>query len=311
MDLAAVKEKNYISAVVYLGDENGSAESFINTLCSQLSSRFENYELVFVEDRSRDGTEAEVREALAVLENCPPVTIVHLSLKQGLELAMNAGLDAAVGDFVYEFDSMKLPCQPELIFQAYDTCLEGNDIVSIAPAKNRSLAGGLFYKLFNANAHSRYPLHTDTFRLLSRRAINRVHAITPSMPYRKAAYAASGLKMETIVYQGGANGATEHTRFTRAVDSLALYTNVAYRVSFIVAMVMLVLMVAAVVYTVVVYFLPGLTVAPGWTTTMLMLTGGFFGVFLLLAFVLKYLSLLVELVFRKQTYLVESVEKLK
>lgn len=43
---------------------------------------------------------------------------------------------------------------------------------------------------------------------------------------------------------------------------------------------------------------------------MLVLTLGFFGVFLILAIVLKYLSLLVDLVFRHQKYLVESVEKL-
>ena len=44
---------------------------------------------------------------------------------------------------------------------------------------------------------------------------------------------------------------------------------------------------------------------------MLLLSGGFFGVFLVLTIVVKYLSLLVGLVFRRQKYLVESVEKLQ
>lgn len=307
----ADRDKNYVSAVVYIGDEKGCAAPFLKTLCGQLATRFEHYELVFVEDASRDGTEAEVRAFLEELESYPPVTMIHMSLKQGLEQAMNAGLDMAVGDFVYEFDSMKTPYPAEMILQAYDESLAGSDIVSVAPAKNRGLTANLFYRLFNRHSHSRYPLHTDAFRLVSRRGINRVHAISPSLPYRKAAYSASGLKMSTLTYDGAPSGATEHLRFTRAIDSLALYTDVASKFSMAIAVLMLVLMLAALVYTVVVY--AGLVVSPvpGWTTTMLMLTGGFFGVFLLLAIVLKYLALLVDLIFRKQRYLVESVEKLK
>lgn len=307
----ADRDKNYVSAVVYIGDEKGSAASFLQTLCGQLSQRFEHYELVFVEDASRDGTEGEVRAFLNELEACPPVTMIHMSLKQGLELAMNAGLDMAVGDFVYEFDSMKVPYPAEMIVQAYEESLAGSDIVSVAPRKNRGLSASLFYRLFNRHSHSRYPLRTDAFRLVSRRAINRVHGISESLPYRKAAYAASGLKMKTLTYEGRAGGATENLRFARAVDSLALYTDVASKFSMAIAFVMLGLMVAALVYTLVVTFGLAVSPVPGWTTTMLLLTGGFFAVFLLLAFILKYLTLLVDLIFRKQRYLVESVEKLK
>jgi dolichol-phosphate mannosyltransferase len=305
------KDKNYVSAVVYLGDEAGCAEGFLTALCDALSGRFENYELVFVEDNCRDGADGEARAVLAGRAEPPPATMVHLSLKQGLELAMNAGLDMAVGDFVFEFDTMRTPYPPEMILNAYNACLEGNDIVSVAPAKSRKFSSGLFYGLFNRAAKPRYPLRTDVFRLLSRRAVNRVHSISQSMPYRKAAYAASGLKMTTLEYTGEAGGGTETMRFSRAVDSLVLYTNAAYRVSLGIAFFMLALMLAAGVYIVVVWL--GVAVNPvrGWPTVMLMLTGGFFGVFLLLAIVLKYLNILVELVFKKQTYLVESVEKLK
>ena len=49
---------------------------------------------------------------------------------------------------------------------------------------------------------------------------------------------------------------------------------------------------------------------PGFTTTMLVLTGSFFGVFAILTIIIKYLSLLVNLIFKKQRYLVESIEKI-
>ena len=66
---------------------------------------------------------------------------------------MNAGLDAAIGDYVYEFDSTELCYAPSLIMQAYRAALDGSDIVSVCP---RTVRGGssLFYKLFNANSQS-------------------------------------------------------------------------------------------------------------------------------------------------------------
>lgn len=303
------KEKNFVSAVVYLGEEAQSAAPFLAMLTGHLGSRFEHYELVFVNDASRDGTPDAVRGFLQTLPQKPPVTMIHMSLKQGTELAMNAGLDMAIGDFIYEFDSMQMPYPPEYVGGAYDACLKGSDIVEVSPSQNRGVSSSLFYKLFNSASRSKYMLRTDAFRLLSRRAVNRVRSISATMPYRKAAYAACGLKMDTLVYEGNAGSIRDDLRLHRAVDSLALYTGVAYRASLGISAVMLALMLGAVVYTLV-FFISGGRPVEGWTTTMLVVTGGFFGVFVILAIVLKYLSLLVDLVFKKQKYLVESVEKI-
>lgn len=305
----ANKEKNYVSAVIYLGNEKEHVKPFLQMLCGRLSARFENYELVFVEDSSSDGSELEVKDFLKTLPELPPVSMIHMSLKQGLELAMNAGLDMAIGDFVYEFDTMRTPYPADMIESAYDACLAGSDIVTVAPQKNRGLSSSLFYRLFNAQSASRYKLHTDVFRLLSRRALNRVKSISENLPYRKAAYAASGIKMETLFFTGKGGKSVEALRTTRAIDSLALYTNVGYKISLGIAFIMLAFMIIALVYTLVLFFTKA-DLQAGWTTTMLLLTGGFFGVFLILAVILKYLSLLVELVFKKQKYLVESVEKI-
>ena len=80
-------------------------------------------------------------------EQDAPLTILHMSIYHGLEDAMNAGLDAAIGDYVYEFDSTELCYAPPLIMQAYRAALDGNDIVSVCP---RTVRGGssLFYKVF-------------------------------------------------------------------------------------------------------------------------------------------------------------------
>ena len=299
------KEKNFVSAVVYLHNDGARAVEFCRTAAAELDAHFAQYELVVVDDACTDDTVAQLRAWGK--EQAAPLTILHMSTYHGLENAMNAGLDAAIGDYVYEFDSTELCYPAELIFKAYQTALTGSDIVTVCPRTVRG-SSGLFYKVFNAHSQSAYRLRTDAFRLVTRRAINRVHASSAHLPYRKAAYAASGLKMTDLEFDGQLTVKSKG-RFNLALDSLALYTNAGFKASMAVTLCMLALALAELVYTLVV-FITGHPVE-GWTTTMFVITVGFSGLFAVLTIVVKYLSLLVDLVFKQQKYLVESIEKLQ
>ena len=300
-----VKEKNFISAVVYLHNDGARAVEFCRAASAELDAHFAQYELVVVGDACTDDTVEQLRAWGR--EQTAPLTILRMSMYHGLENAMNAGLDAAIGDYVYEFDSTELCYPAELIIKAYQTAVQGSDIVSVCP---RTVRGGssLFYKVFNAHSQSAYRLRTDAFRLVTRRAINRVHASSAHLPYRKAAYAASGLKMTDLEFDGRLTIKSKG-RFNLALDSLALYTNAGFKASMTITLCMLVLALAELVYTLVV-FATGHPVA-GWTTTMFVITVGFAGLFAVLTIVVKYLSLLLELTFKQQKYLVESIEKLQ
>lgn len=299
------KEKNFVSAVVYLHNDGARAVAFCRMLDAELDAHFDQYELVAVDDACTDDTVPALREWAKGLAK--PLTILHMSLHQGLEPCMNAGLDAAIGDYVYEFDSTHQPYDPALVFQAYRTALRGNDIVSVCPSRTAG-GSGLFYRVFNANSHSAYRLRTDAFRLVTRRAINRVHASSENLPYRKAAYAASGLKMADLEFEGRLPAAGG-SRWMLAMDSLALYTDAGFKASTAITVCMMALALAELVYTLVI-FATGHPIE-GWTTTMFVLTLGFAGLFAVLTIVVKYLSLLVDLNFKKQKYLVESIEKIQ
>ena len=299
------KEKNFVSAVVYLHNDGTRAAEFCALLVQELEAHFDQYELVAVDDACTDDTVPLLRQFAANMVK--PLTILHMSLYQGLEAGMNAGLDAAIGDYVYEFDSTRHPYEPSMVFAAYQTALKGNDIVSVCPSRTTG-GSGLFYKVFNASSHSAYKLRTDAFRLVTRRAINRVHASSEHLPYRKAAYAASGLKMADLEFDGVLPN-TEQGRWNLAMDSLALYTDAGFKASTGITMFMMILALSELLYTVVV-FATGHPIE-GWTTTMLVLTVGFAGLFAVLTILVKYLSLLLDLTFKKQKYLVESIEKIQ
>lgn len=299
------KEKNFISAVVYLHNDGVRAVKFFKMLTEQLDAHFEQYELIAVDDACTDDTIPMLRDWAKDLDK--PLTFLHMSLFQRLEPCMNAGLDASIGDYVYEFDTTDVPYPADMIFAAYQTAMTGSDIVSVCPNRT-SGTSRLFYGVFNANSHSAYRLRTDAFRLVSRRAVNRVHASSEHLPYRKAAYAASGLKMTDLTFEGRILDRSVG-RLSLAADSLALYTDAGFKLSAGVTLVMMALALAELVYTLVI-FATGHPIE-GWTTMMFVLTLGFAGVFAVLAIIVKYLSLLVDLIFKKQKYLIESVEKIQ
>jgi dolichol-phosphate mannosyltransferase len=299
------KEKNFVSAVVYLHNDADAVVPFFQRLYAQLETRFAQYELIAVDDCCTDDTVQRLRTWAAVLQK--PLTIIRMSLHQGVETAMNAGLDCAIGDYVYEFDCVQTQFPDGLIGDAYALAMQGNDIVSVCPTQQRR-SSKLFYRVFNRFSRSAYQLRTEAFRLVSRRAINRVHAVSARLPYRKAAYAASGLKIAELLYAGCVSKRGEG-RTDLAIDSLVLYTDAGYAASLGLSGLMLLLTLLELLYTLVIYF-AGRPIA-GWTTTMLVLTVGFLGVFALFTLALKYLSLILEFTFKKQPNLIESIEKIQ
>ena len=299
------KEQNFVSAVVYIRNNSGAVKPFFSSLQRELDAHFEKYELIAVNAACTDNSCNELAEWGA--EHSLPITVIHMSSLQSREACMNAGLDISIGDFVYEFDYVEGMFPWETLFHAYEMMLKGNDIVSVCPSQ---MGGGssLFYRLFNAYSNSPYEIRTNAFCLVSRRALHRVHAISAYMPYRKAAYASSGLKNAVLEYSGRCYDKHEN-RLRLAVESLLLYTHFGYRVSILLSIAMAFVTMSACIYVIAVYCL-GSPIA-GWTTTSLMISFGFTGVFLGNTIVVKYLALLLELLSKRERYLVENVEKIQ
>lgn len=97
-------------------------------------------------------------------------------------------------------------------------------------------------------------------------------------------------------------------RRTLAVDSLVLFTNIGYKAAVTMTGVMMVATLAAAIYAVAVFALGN--PIQGWTTTILFLAVSFFGLFSILTIIIKYLSLILQLVFKKQKYSFSSIEKI-
>ena len=308
------KEKNFISAVIYVHNAKEHIAAFMHMLITVLEANFEHSEIICVNDSSEDESLRLIRES-AKSANVTNISVLNMSYFHGLELAMNAGVDLSIGDFVLEFDTTVLDYEPEEIMCVYRRALEGYDIVSASPDKRQKFTSNLFYFIFDKFTDLSHKMYSETFRILSRRVINRVSSMNKTVPYRKAVYAHCGLKTNNMVYQqtdGIANRQNDiqEKKYRRrlAVDVLILFTDMGYRFSMSMTFLMMLMAFAIAVYSVVIYIIGN--PVEGWTTTILFLSFSFFGLFGILTIIIKYLQILVDLVFRRKRYSFEGIEKL-
>lgn len=310
------KEKNFMSAVIYVHNAEKSIAAFLQAVLDILDDNFEHSEIICVNDGSVDSSLEKIREVSKQAKTVN-VSVLNMSYFHGVELAMNAGVDLAIGDFVLEFDVPILDFEPEEIIRVYLRALEGYDIVSASSDRKQRFSSNLFYYLFNKFTNLSFKMYTESFRVLSRRVINRIGSMNSTIPYRKAVYANCGLRTDNIIYREsrrtGTSGEKAHREDRRyrsrlAIDTLILFTDVGYRFSMIMTVVMIMTALGMALYSAIIY-ITGNPVE-GWTTTILFLAFSFFGLFGILTIVIKYLQILVDLVFRKKRYSYEGIEKL-
>ncbi len=308
-------EKKFISLITYLHNNAGNVETFLDHVLPKISERFEQFELIFVDDECTDHSVEELKAYVAAHKPAHNVSIVRMGFYQGIESSMNAGRDAAIGDFVYEFDDITVDYDPAVLDEVYEKCLEGYDIVTATGSRRMKFTSKLFYSLYNRTSRGNGKIGPETFRLISRRAINRVKSMGQYIPYRKAVYANCGLKTAQVHYESreGDRKAVKKSGFAErrslALDSFIYFTNILETVSTVISGIFLVVTVVMGIYILMDYFNVNKPVE-GWVSTMGFLSLGFFGVFALLTIILKYLSVLLNLVFKQQRYLVSDIEKI-
>lgn len=289
------KESVFISAVLYLSDFANDAEKFTKNLVDSMKSYFDHYEVIIVDDCSTKH-ERFLKEVLPSLADST-ITVVHMSVKQGIEACLRAGLDVSIGDFVFEFDTLEMVFDKSLLWDVYQEALKGNDVVSVE-SKQNNMSRSLFYKLFNKYSNADYDINASAFRLVSRRAINRVLELNMSSAFRQAVYASCGLKNSRIEHKGLASP-RKARGLDLAIDSFLLYTEFSRNVCTLSLIFLFVFIVGGIV---------GLATGLNWLFNVSVLVG----VVLILVdvvFLLYYSRLILEE--KDKRYLISNIEKVQ
>ena len=142
------KEKNFMSAVIYVHNAEKRIEAFLRAVMRVMEDNFEHSEIICVNDDSDDDSVAVIKRVSKEAQHTS-ISVLNMSYYHGLEVAMNAGIDLSIGDFVLEFDATILDFEEEEIMKVYRKSLEGYDIVSASPDCKQRATSNVFYYIFN------------------------------------------------------------------------------------------------------------------------------------------------------------------
>lgn len=194
------KYKNFISVVAYTHDDAVCIKEWMLSINKWLKLNFNRTEIIFVNDFSKDATREIIKTTASMIDPSVTVSVIDMSYFHGVESAMSIGTELSIGDFVFEFDSVFMDYSLDVLNNAFEKVLEGNDIIGVSPCKKARINQRIFYSLVNKYSKSNYNVSIESFRVLSRRAINRVHDQNRVIVFRQIAYANTGLLYKHLTY---------------------------------------------------------------------------------------------------------------
>jgi dolichol-phosphate mannosyltransferase len=219
-----------LSVVAPVYNEQELVEQFVERTAAALAGY--TFELVLVNDGSSDRTPA-LLDRIADVD--PHVRVIHLSRNFGHQAALTAGLEHAIGDVVVMLDA-DLQDPPELIGAMVAQWSQGSDVVYAVRRQREGetafklATASWFYKLFDKLAQVDLEPNSGDFRLLDRRALDALLAMTERSRFLRGMTVWVGFTQTAVSYEREARQAGE-TKYTMrkmlrfSLDAIASFSH--------------------------------------------------------------------------------------
>ena len=191
-----------LSVIVPVYNEELNIDYLFERLLSVLETLDTSYEIVCVNDGSKDNT---LKCLIEHHHRNPVIKVVNLSRNFGKEVALSAGLDYATGAAVVPIDA-DLQDPPELIKELVEKWREGYDVV-YATRRSRGEESWLkqttanaFYKIIGKMSRVPIPRNTGDFRLLDRRVVEAIKQMPERTRFMKGLFAWVGFKQTSVLF---------------------------------------------------------------------------------------------------------------
>lgn len=234
-EAAAVPE---LSVVTTLYRSEAHLPEFHRRMAAAAGAVTPDYEIVYVDDGSPDGSAALVRR---IADADPRVALVELSRNFGHHPAAVAGLAQARGKRVFILD-VDLEEQPEWLadFAAQMDATGADVVFGVSPARTgtplRRLLGGAFWRLFNALSDVKVPANPCTVRIMSRRYVDALLTLPDRNLFLAGSYAWLGFRQEPRAVEKGrrptASTYTAHRLIALFIDAVTSFTSYPLRLIF-------------------------------------------------------------------------------
>ena len=273
-------EKNQlISVVVPVYNEEEALPLFYAQLRETLDALDRKWELIFIDDGSKDNT-AELIDGLAAETHS--VRAVHLSRNFGHQAALCAGLEQANGDYVITMDGDGQH-PPKLIPQMIELADSGYDIVLSqridAEQKNsfKKWSSETFYKLLNKVSDTQTLPGGADFRLMDRQALDALLSLPEFHKFLRGMVSWIGFRSVILPFEVPERlaGKTKYSlkkMFRLGSDAIFSFSMVPLYIGLSAGALFLVLALIEAIY-VLSFWISGHTesLAPGWSSLMFML----------------------------------------
>ncbi|MFM7878506.1 MAG: glycosyltransferase family 2 protein [Microcystis panniformis] len=191
-----------ISVVVPLYNEEENIDALFRRLLAVLEALNTSYEVICVNDGSRDNT---LKNLVEYHQRYPQIKVVNLSRNFGKDIAMSAGIDYSQGMAVIPIDA-DLQDPPELIAEMIEKWHEGYDVVyasrrvRIGESWFKRFSAEGFYQVINKLSRVSIPPNTGDFRLIDRRVVESIKKMPERQRFMKGIFAWVGYKQTSILF---------------------------------------------------------------------------------------------------------------
>lgn len=197
-----------LSVVFSFRNEEGNIKELVNRINISLEKLTNwNYELIFVNDDSTDNSES----ILLNLQKKYPIRIINMSRNFGVDPCVLAGFRNAKGDaIVYLHTDLQDP--PEIIPDLIKKHEEGFDVVHTirkkrkGESKFRMLVTRIAYLLINILSDINLPIEAGDYKLISRKALDKILNQKEFRPYVRGLSVWVGFKQTFYKYERQARG---------------------------------------------------------------------------------------------------------
>ncbi|MCX7773632.1 MAG: glycosyltransferase family 2 protein [Clostridia bacterium] len=196
-------DKIVCSVIVPMYNEEAVIMETYRRLTQVMENFGESYELVFINDGSRDKTREMISE---LCKSDQHVKMIDFARNFGHQIAITAGMDYAAGDCMVIIDG-DLQDPPELIPEMVKIWRSGYDVVY---GKRKSRQGETFFKKFTAKSFYRLlrgmtdvdiPVDTGDFRLIDRRVCEALKQLPERSRYVRGLMSWVGFKQTAIEFE--------------------------------------------------------------------------------------------------------------
>ncbi len=283
----------FVSVVARLHDDAAIVEPFLAGVARVLQERYENHEIVLVDDGSRDGTAEALRE---LLQRIPGVRVLRLSRAFGRDIAITAGLESAIGDYVVTLEPRTDPAElvPELVELARTS---GSVVCGIdrdwrTRRWSRRAGSGLFHALLRRVLSIEIPERATYFRAMPRQAVNALVQMRDKSRQFRALTPYIGFRWEPFEYSPRPRARDRGSLARDAEDAMGIIVSNSVRPLRLVSWLGLGASALNLLYIgyVVLVSIFKQKVAEGWITLSLQHAGMFFLMFVILTVLTEYVG---------------------